>query len=206
MAKMLDAIDAKFEGELSFDGVYSLALVTNTLEHSASVVRGIAAENISTKELSSSFFSDIDDKIREYENLAEHQINTTMAPSTALRQFVQKWPTHVVLVSTNANSWLIPMLKALDEEFELLKGRTYEVLDLGRVATVTLETQLKSGKQLSDIFPASKYNTRTGSLTKLADMVGVSRATFVSEPIYARARAMMLAETFRRLMDRQLMT
>lgn len=206
MAKMLDAIDSKFEGELSFDGVYSLALVTNTLEHSASVVRGIAAENIATKELSSSFFSDIDDKIKEYENLSDHQINSTLAPATALRQFVQKWPEHVVLVSTNANSWLIPMLRELDEEFELFKGRTYEVLDLGRVASTTLETQLKKGKQLTDIFPASRFNTRTGSLSKLSDMVGVSRAMFLREPIYARARAMTIAESFRRFLDKELMT
>jgi len=204
MAKMLEAIDSNFEGELNFDGVYSLALVTNTLEHSASVVRGIAAENISTKELSSSFFSDIDEKIREYENLAEYQINDALAPSTALRQFVQSWPEHVVLISTNTNSWLVPMLKALNEEFGMFKGRTYEVLDLGQVATTTSEAQLKRGKTLTDVFPVSKFNTRTGSLHKLADMVGVSRATFVDEPIYARARARMLAEAFRRFMSKEL--
>lgn len=204
MARMLEVVDTNYEGGLSLDGVYSLALVTNTLEHSASVVRGITAENVVTKELSSSFFSDIDEKIKEYENLADYQINAEMSPATALRQFVQKWPQHVVLISTNTVSWLTPMLKALDEEFELFKGRTYEILELGRLATTTAEVQLKKGKRLTDIFPQSRFNTRTGSLAKLAEMVGVTRAEFVGESIYANARARMLAEAFRRFMDRQL--
>ena len=201
---LLEAIDTYYEGELTLDNVYSLALVSNTLDHDPAVVRGIAIEHIPTKVVRASFFSDIDSKIREYENLADYQIQENLAPATALRQFVQPLPERLVFITTNAQSWLIPMLSALDKEFQLFKGRKYEVVDLGRIATVKESVQLRRGGSWDSVLPPSRFNSRTGSLTNLADMVGVRRATFVSEPVFPRARAMMLAESFRRFLDKML--
>lgn len=198
-----EAIELKYSEVFDPSQIFAVIFVANELRPEADVVRGIATENLGTAEVRSSFFSDIDQKTREYENLCDFHIRENLAASTALRQFVAAWPAHVILVGTNVEMWLKPLCKSLDEAFELFKGRTYEVVDLGRFCTAVREPQLSSGKKLNWVLPTSRFNNKKGSLNNLCAMSNVYTTEFRNS-IYAEKRCRMLAEALRRNLDRQL--
>jgi hypothetical protein len=199
-----EALDERLLSPLDLSTVFAVVFVANSLTPEADVVRGIAVENIGTEEVRSSYFSDINQNVKEYENLCDFHIRETMAASTALRQFIADWPEHVTLIGTNVETWLKPLCRSLDEEFELFKGRTYEVVDLGKFCTVTKEFQLNSNsRKLSVVLPTSRFNNKTGSLANLCAASGVYKNSFHSS-VYAETRCQMLAEAVRRNLEREL--
>lgn len=203
MSKLQELIEDRFEGEFDPKRTFSLIFVANDLSADPSVVRGIVTENLGTYQRRASYFSDIDQKIREYENLPEFMVDQTLSAATALRRFVVEWPMTMTVIGTNVNTWLKPMLKALDEQFELLKGREVDVVDLGAFASVDVDTQVRSGDKLSKVLPHSRFTSRSGSLANLGAKVDVYRTSY-KLPVYAEVRAAMLAEATRRYLDKEI--
>ena len=200
---LLETISTKFDGDFQLDSLYSLIFVTNEIKHEAEVVRGIVMENIGTHELRSAYFSDINQAVKEYENIADFRIQDQVNPKAALRNFIYPLPNKLTMVGSNVNMWLKPLLQSLEEYCELFKGREVDVVDLGAFATPTKTLQIHTGSLLSKVLPPSKFNSKTGSLARLCASVDVARADF-EEPIYAEARARMIAETVRKNFERYL--
>lgn len=204
MATLLEKLDECYDGELSLDNMFAAVVVANALEPNADVVRGLVTVNIGTDELQESYFSDINQKTKEYENLPEFKINAELPVGTAVRQFITEWPTeHVVLFGTNTEQWLRPVFEQLDERFEIFLGRDVEIIDVGRLASVKYPSGIRFGDALWKMLPTNRYQGRAGSLANLAGMVGVFRGQF-RDSIYAASRAKMIAETVKRFFNKEL--
>lgn len=204
MATLLEKLDECFAGELSLDNMFAVVVVANALEPEEDVVRGLVTVNIGTDELQESYFSDINQKTKEFENLPEFKINTELPVGTAVRQFMTPWSTeHTVLFGTNTEQWLRPVFEQLDERFDIFLGRDIEVVDVGRLASVKYASGIRSGDALWKMLPTNRYQGRSGSLTNLAGMVNVFRGQF-RDSIYAVVRAKMIAEAVRRFLRKEL--
>jgi len=204
MATLLEKLDECYDGELSLDNMFAAVVVANALEPEEDVVRGLVTVNIGTDELQEAYFSDINQKTKEFENLPEFKINAELPVGTAVRQFMAPWPTtHTVLFGTNTEQWLRPVFEQLDERFDIFLGRDIEIVDVGRLVSVKYASGIRSGDALWKMLPTNRYQGRSGSLANLAGMANVFRGQF-RDSIYAVVRAKMIAEAVRRFLYKEL--
>lgn len=196
-----ELIDENVGDLFDLNNVYAVVFVANAIKPDADVVRGVAVENVGTRERQAVYFSDINQDVKEYENLPDFLIQGNLTAKTALDRFVVKWPINLTLVGTNVNMWLKPLVRELGEKFEFLKGRNVDIVDLGQLMTVTKPFQVRPDANLSKALPPSKFSNRSGSLNALCTGIGVYRKDYPAT-VYAEARAQMLAEAVRRCLDK----
>lgn len=198
---LLDELQRKCSQPIRWDSIFATIVVTNSISTDPEEIRGLVTMCIGNDELRSTYFADICQSVKEYENLPDFKINTQLSPAAGLRQFVDKMPDHVVLLGTNVDGWMKPLLKGADELYHLFDGRTVDYLDLGQVASIVRAPDVAQGDTFVSLFPQNKYRGRAGSLARLASMVELP---VLRESIGAEKRAHMISEILRKNLEREL--
>ena len=192
LSELLESAGARSPASL-----YSVVFVTNELTPDASVVRGMVFCKVLSEDDEgprATFFGDIYADTKAYENLPDHRIDTSISPSTALRQHVRTLPNEVTFVSTNVQGWVEPLVRSLDDHFELFAGRSVDIVDLVQLVDVAHDKQIRHYTDWSKALPPNRRAGPKASLGCLAYEQGISRRQYRS-PIYAIVRAQMIADT-----------
>ena len=200
---LVTAIEDRCEETPNWDNVFATIVVTNRISTDPGEIRGLVTLCIGTDEMRATYFADICKEVREFENLAEYQINENLSVKAGLRQFIDKWPDSVTLIGTNADGWLKPLLTAANTEYELFGERKVDFIDLGRFASVEKSSQAVPGAGLMQVLPQNKFRGRAGSLNKLAGAVDVHQDTF-GDAVSAERRARTIAAVLRKHLEREL--
>jgi len=201
LSELLESVGAR-----SQDSLYSVVFVTNELTADASVVRGMVFHKVFSEEgaePSAAFFGDIYADTKAYENLPEHRIDTSISPSTALRQHVRTLPNEITFVSTNVHGWVEPLVQSLNEHFDLFAGRCVDIVDLAQLVDVAHDKQIRRYVDWSKALPPNRRAGPKASLGALAYEQGISRRQYRS-PIYAVVRAQMIADTAKAALGREI--
>ena len=200
---LLSELERKCETPPVWEEVFATIIVANSISTDPQEIRGIVTLCIGTNELRSSYFGDICQDVREYENLPEFKVNPNIGVRQGLQQFFDKMPENMTLLGTNVSGWLKPMLNAANEEFGLFKGHSVDFIDLGCFATPQKVTQIHQERDMRRALPQNRYNGRAGSLNRLGELVSVDSRQF-KDAIHAERRARALAEILRRNLEREI--
>ena len=198
---LLDEITRKCENPIPWDSILATIVVTNSISTNPEEIRGLVVMGVGDGRTVSTYFSDICQAVREYENLPSFRINRELDVRTGLRQFVDKLPDNLILVGTNVEGWLKPLMKGADELYHLFDGRTVTYVDLGQFFSIDKTTDVTQGPTLDKLLPQNKFRGKSGALGRLASMVDLPP---IRETINAEKRAHMIVEILRKQLEREL--
>ena len=198
---LLDELVRRCENPINWDEIFATIVVTNSISTDPGEIRGLVTMCVGNNEIASTYFGDICQAVREYENLAQFHINERLDISNGLRQFIDKLPNNLVLIGTNVEGWLKPLLTKADEEYQLFDGRTVAYVDLGQFASINKATDILQGSSLDKLLPQNKFRGRSGSLGKLASAFDLPA---LRESIGAEKRAHTIVEVLRKHLEREL--
>lgn len=200
---LLAAIEEKCETPPDWDNVFATVAVTNSIATNPEEIRGLVTLSIGNNELHSTYFGEICQEVREYENLAEFKINTNVGVKQGLRQFISSWPNELVLVGTNVDGWLRPLMLEAGKTYELFGDHKITFLDLGRFASATRLDQIHPDMTMAQVLPQNKFRGRAGALGRLADAVDVHQNSF-SDAVNAEKRVRTIAAVLCKHLEREL--
>lgn len=194
--------DALTEEQLK--SLYVVVFVTNEIEHSHELIRGIVHVPVFPVEASPKylFFGQINQSVLEYENIAPFAVNRELSPGAAFQRLLFEWPDFVTIVSTNTPGWMKPLVNDIKENTTWFVGRDIHVVDLAQFVDCK-EHQIRSVQYVEKVLPPCVRKGPSGSLSKLMRELDVDTSEF-HDAVYAVKRARMLKAGVLKALDREL--